>query len=159
MAVRLRDLAAEDRSPLNDLLRDTPEFTVEERSVALELIDDRLGGGTHYRFVVAEDETGPAGYACFGPAPMTDGVWDLYWVVVSAPRRGNGIGAALLQAAERAARSEGGRMMLIETASKREYETTRRFYERLGYGETARVRDYYRLGDDKVVYAKPLGGS
>jgi GNAT superfamily N-acetyltransferase len=156
VAVRLRDLAAEDRLALDDLLRDTPEFTAEERRVALELIDDRLGGGTHYRFVVAEAETGPAGYACFGPAPMTDGVWDLYWVVVAASRRGHGVGAALLLAAEQAAKSEGGRMILIETASKSEYEATRRFYERLGYGETARVRDYYRLGDDKLILAKPL---
>lgn len=156
MAARLRELKAEDRRPLSELIRSTTEFTAEEVAVALELIDDRLAGGTHYRFVVADDDEGPAGYVCFGPAPMTDGVWDLYWIVVAAGRRNKGVGSALLQATEQAVVAEAGRMILIETASKSEYDATRGFYERCGFREAARVRDYYRLGDDKVIYAKSL---
>jgi len=157
VAARLRALVPEHREPLRDLLRAIEEFTREETEVALELIDDTLGGGTHYRFVVAEDNDGVAGYVCYGPAPMTDGVWDLYWIVVAPRRRRAGLGSALLAAAETAITSEQGRMILIETASQVAYESTRRFYQRAGYGEAARVADYYRIGDDKVIYGKPLG--
>lgn len=154
MPVRLRDLLPEDRDPLRDLLHGTGEFAPEEATVASDLIDERLAGDTDYRFVIAEDGDGLAGYACYGPVPMTDGSWDLYWIVVAPGRRGAGIGAELLRAAEEAVISGGGRMLIIETASKASYAETRTFYEARGYAETARVPDFYSVGDDKVIYRK-----
>ena len=168
MDVPLRSLSSDDRAALVAILQATPEFTDEEVAVALELIDDRLAGGDQYRFVVAEadDDAGAdagagragsvAGYGCFGPAPMTDGVWDLYWIVVDPARRSGGLGTALLGACESEAAASGARMMLIETASKPDYAGTRRFYERAGYVEAGRIADYYRAGDDKVTYRKTL---
>lgn len=152
----LRDLQPGDRGALAALLRATPQFTDEEVAVALELIDDRLGGGTDYRFVVAADDRGVAGYVCVGPAPMTDGIWDLYWIAVDPARQGAGIGVALLRAAEQLAASSGGRAVLIETASQPSYERTRAFYRRCGYAEVARISDYYRVGDDKIIFRKAL---
>ncbi len=156
MDVRLRALSPDDRPALRAILQATPEFTDEEVAVALELIDDLLGGGDHYRFVVAVVDGVVAGYGCFGPAPMTDGVWDMYWLVVDPSRRSEGLGTALLRASETEAAQLGARMMLIETASKPEYAGTRRFYEQAGYSEAARIADYYSAGDDKIVYRKSL---
>jgi AcrR family transcriptional regulator len=53
----------------------TPEeLTAAAMDVALELVDDALGGGTDYRFVVDEGASGALlGYACFGATPMTEG--------------------------------------------------------------------------------------
>jgi hypothetical protein len=31
-----------------------------------------------------------------------------------------------------------------------------RFYERSGYDEISRIKDFYRIEDDKVVYCKKL---
>lgn len=158
--MELRDLAPGDRDALAAMLRATPQFTDDEVAVALELIDDRLAGGTHYRFVVAADDVagrrGVAGYACVGPAPMTDGIWDLYWIVVDPGRQGAGIGRALLHAAEQVAASSGGRAVLIETASQPAYQRTRAFYRQCGYTEVARIPDYYRDGDDKIIFRKIL---
>lgn len=47
-------------------------------------------------------------------------------------------------------------MVLTETSSQPSYEATRRFYERSGYAEIARVPDFYAVGDDKVVLVKGL---
>jgi len=34
--------------------------------------------------------------------------------------------------------------------------STTQFYERTGYSLVARVPNFYRLGDDKLIYAKTL---
>lgn len=156
MDVQLRALTSDDRPALTAILRATSEFTDDERGVALELIDEALRGDDDYHFVIAEAGGTIVGYACFGPAPMTDGVWDLYWIAVDPSSRSNGIGLVLLRACESEATSSGARMMLIETASNPAYVGTRRFYERAGYAEASRLADYYRIGDDKITYRKTL---
>ena len=47
-------------------------------------------------------------------------------------------------------------MLLIETSSKRSYEPTIRFYLGAGYHEISRIKDFYRIEDDKVVFCKQL---
>lgn len=140
------------------ILRDTGAFTEEELAVALELIDLGLSDDPQgYRFVVAARGDEVLGYACYGQTPLTDGVYDLYWIAVAPSAQGGGVGRALLEAAERQAGELGGRMMLIETASKPSYASTRAFYLETGYREIARIPDFYRLGDDKVIYQRRLG--
>jgi ribosomal protein S18 acetylase RimI-like enzyme len=51
---------------------------------------------------------------------------------------------------------QGGRMLLIETSSQESYGATIRFYERNGYQLAARIKDFYRIGDDKLVFSKVL---
>jgi ribosomal protein S18 acetylase RimI-like enzyme len=87
---------------------------------------------------------------------MTDGVFDLYWIAVDPRIQRGGIGRALLARAEQQAGASGGRTMLIETSGQPRYEATRAFYVRAGYAEIARVPDYYRVGDDKLIYARGL---
>lgn len=154
MDVQLRALTSDDRPALAVILGATSQFTDEERVVALELIDAGLRGDDDYHFVVAQTGGAIVGYACFGPAPMTDGVWDLYWIVVDPSSRSIGVGRALLGACESEAAASGARMMLIETASNPAYAGTRMFYERAGYAEASRLTDYYRAGDDKITYRR-----
>jgi ribosomal protein S18 acetylase RimI-like enzyme len=152
-------LAASDRAAIESIVRRTGVFRPEEVAVALELVDIGLSGDDRgYRFVVVEDGA-VVGYACFGHASMTEGVYDLYWIAVDPARQGEGIGRKLLARVEDAVRASGGRMLLVETESTEPYEATRRFYERAGYPELARVRDYYRPGADKVILGRVLGRS
>jgi len=130
-------------------------FNEAEMAIAIELVDAPESAG--YRFIVAETESARvAGYACYGATPMTNGTFDLYWIVVDPRLHGRGIGRDLMRASEDAIRAEGGRLMLIETASKSSYDKTRAFYIAYGCREVARVPDFYALGDDKVVYARVL---
>ena len=138
-------------------MRRSGVFTDIEVAGALEILDASLADpeSDEYRFVVAAEHGGPVvGYACFGTAPFTDAVFDLYWIAVDPSRTGLGLGRSLLEAVEDEVRRDAGRMIVIETASKPDYEPTRSFYERLGYREVARVPDFYSVGDDKVIYCK-----
>lgn len=159
-AVILRPLAARDRDAVQEILIGTRSFTPEEIDIALELVDEWLADGeaSGYLTTVLEDPTSRdrpvRGYVCVGPAPMTEGTFDLYWIAVDHADHGRGFGQRLLAAAEDQVRARGGRLLLIETASQASYAGTVRFYERAGYQVVSRIEDYYRVGDDKLVFAK-----
>ncbi|UJR85001.1 GNAT family N-acetyltransferase [Sandaracinus amylolyticus] len=152
------DLRPSDREAIDRIVRAVGVFRPEEVDVAMELVDEGLStNDDEYFFAVAEDDHGTVlGYACWGHAPMTDATYDLYWIAVDPTRHGGGIGQKLLAACEDDVRARGGRLLLIETEGTPDYEPTRRFYLRAGYPEIARVRDYYRVGADKIVYGRSL---
>ncbi len=126
--------------------------------VAEEVIDSYLDDPEQsgYYVLVAEINFVVAGYISYGPVPLTEGTWDVYWIAVARQKREQGTGAALLEAAEQKIRAAGGRLALIETSSLPSYEPTRRFYARHGYEEIARVPDFYAVGDDKLLLQKRL---
>ncbi len=96
------------------------------------------------------------GFACYGPVPLTQGVYDLYWIVVDPAVQKKGHGSNLLKYVQSEVIKKGGRMLLIETSSQESYGATIRFYERNGYQLAARIKDFYRIGDDKLIFSKVL---
>lgn len=150
----MREKRASDRAPLEAILRATNVFGEHEIEIALELIDADPKSG--YQFLVADVGGQVAGYACFGATPCTVGTWDLYWIAVDPRLHGAGVGRALMRATEAAIRARGGRLIVIETASKPSYDPTRAFYAKYGATEAARVKDFYAVGDDKVVFTLAL---
>jgi len=159
-AVALRPLAASDREPIHRILVRTGYFTATEIETALELIDEWLTVGEPSGYLcftasVSEDSR-VLGYVCVGPAPLTEGTYDLYWIAVDPDAQGRGVGRALLDGAEREVVRRDGRLILIETSSQELYQSTVRFYERCGYELLARIAEFYRPGDDKLVFGKYL---
>ena len=151
-------MSASDRTVLLKILKNTPEFKPSEISVAEEVLECcmRDNEKSGYFTLVVEDNKEVVGFVCYGPTPLTEGTWDIYWEAVSRKRRGQGIGGTLLKAAEREIRKSKGRLALVETSSTPAYEKTRQFYSRHGYDEIARVPDFYEPGDDKLILKKRL---
>ncbi|MFA5043448.1 MAG: GNAT family N-acetyltransferase [Kiritimatiellia bacterium] len=157
--MKIRPISAKDRQAVLDLIHSTGVFTKEEEQVATEIIDIYLNkpGQRDYITEVVENEQGAiVGYVCYGSRPMTEGVVDLYWLAVHPGKHRQGYGKALVQWLEKTVREQKGRLILIETSSKDKYAPTRHFYQRMGYVENARIRDFYRPGDDLVIYGKYL---
>ena len=50
-------------------------------------------------------------------------------------------------------------MLVVETSSRSDYGNTRGFYGKRGYAESARVREFYAPGDDRVIFTKRLQDS
>ncbi len=106
--------------------------------------------------LVAEVADRVAGYVCFGPTPMTEGTWDLYWIATHPSLRGHGVATALVEAMERQLREAGARLVRVETSHQDDYGAAHRFYVRHQYPEVARLVDFYKPGDDLVIMMKRL---
>jgi ribosomal protein S18 acetylase RimI-like enzyme len=154
----LASLEPHHRAKLVSLLEATVEFTAPEVVVAIELIDAALAdpGADDYRFIVSEEGTRVLGYACFGATPMTDGCFDLYWLVVDPTTRRTGVGRELLGAVEQALRRHHARLVRVETAGLESYAPARALYEKSGYERVARIRDFYHRDNDLYIFAKYL---
>jgi len=79
-------------------------------------------------FWITYDITGPVAVSYVAPEPMTSGTYNLLLIAVHKNSQSAGIGQ----------------------------DRTRQFYELRGYENEARIRDYYDIGDDKVVFRKVL---
>jgi len=155
-------MVAADRGGVFRILEGAGNFTPEEVATALELIDEWLELGEHSGYLtyvmesVAEEVSEVLGYACFGPTPLTESTYDLYWIAVDKPKHRAGVGKRLLKFTEEEIVRRGGKMLLVETSSQETYGGTIEFYEKTGYELVGKIDEYYRPGDDKLIFAKKL---
>ncbi|MGA9408073.1 MAG: GNAT family N-acetyltransferase [Bacteroidota bacterium] len=155
----IRPLQREDKEQIQSLLRATDVFSQEEIDVASELIQICLENEDQKDYEIfsyVDSEQRVDGYVCIGPTPSTQGTFDLYWIAVSPAVHGKGIGSDLLRFAEDHVRAKGGRLLIAETSSTPKYEKTRAFYERKGFEQRACIKEYYKPGDDLIIYGKNL---
>lgn len=131
-------------------------FKASEVTVAVELIDAALAGSADYLLLVALRDDAIVGYICFGPTPMTDATWDLYWVVVGSAHRGLGAARTLVAGMEAEVKARGGRQVRVETSETEGYGAARALYARLGYPEASVLPHFYGDGDALITYYKQL---
>jgi ribosomal protein S18 acetylase RimI-like enzyme len=143
---RIRQLKPRDRSRIEEMVVSSGNYNDVEIETALELVDEAINKGDTSSYV----------FACYGPTPLMQGVYDLYCIVVDPAAQKKGHGRYLLEYVEREVKKQSGRMLLIGTSSQESYGETIRFYERNGYQLAARIKDFYRIGDDKPVFSKVL---
>lgn len=144
----------QDAGDVRRIVDATGFFTPEEVDVAEELVHERLmqGEESGYFFVFAELDGEMLGYACYGPTPAAEGTYDLYWIAVDPARRHMGLGKKLVAVTVEKVRGLQGRLLFAETSGMEKYVSTRKFYERTGFTAEAVLKDFYRPGDDKVIY-------
>jgi ribosomal protein S18 acetylase RimI-like enzyme len=110
-----------------------------------------------YHILEERDGDHILGYLIFGEAPMTEHTWEIYWIAVDKSHQGRGVGKRLVRKVEDYLADRLGRAVLrIETSSKKEYDSTRSFYQKIGYVEAGRIPNFYAEGDDLVTYYKDI---
>lgn len=153
----IRPLEGKDRESLASLIRRIETFSPEEVEVAIELVDLALQPNNRdYRILVADRDGKLVGYICYGPTPMTEGTYDLYWIASDPTVRGQGVGASLISGMEADLRRLKARLIRVETSATEAYGPTRGFYASMKYTEEARIRDFYKVGDDLIMLSKRL---
>jgi ribosomal protein S18 acetylase RimI-like enzyme len=148
-----------DGAQIHAISANTSVFNQEEVECVDELWEEYQAQGPEksgYYFQVDKEGERILGYVCYGPRALTDRTFDLYWIAVDPQARGGGIGKRLLAAAEEAVRRMGGRLLVVETSGLPKYEPTRGFYLATGYLLEATLKDFYRDGDDLVIFTKRL---
>jgi ribosomal protein S18 acetylase RimI-like enzyme len=150
----IRDVTSDDVDTIADVAIASTLFEPDDRPFLHEMVADHLARGVENgtRMRVIEADGGIVGVVFYQPKAAADGVWDLTMIAVPADRHGNGHGTRLMRHVEEELRREGQRLILVETSATEAFRATRAFYERRGYREEARVRDYWSDGDDLVLF-------
>jgi D-alanine-D-alanine ligase len=157
--ILIRKMLEKDIPIIIRMLRDVGVFGNAEINIATEIINSYLknpDSRDYFSYVADYSVNRTIGYICFGQTPLTDGIYDIYWIAVDRRFQKIGVGGKLLNFAEDYVRSREGRKIIIETSSKKEYESARSLYKRAGYGEVARISDFYSSNDDKIIFGKDL---
>jgi ribosomal protein S18 acetylase RimI-like enzyme len=157
--MKIRPLFERDRARLISMLIKTRAFTSEEIDVAMELIDIVLKDSIQKEYQIycmVDDQDQAIGYICYGPTPMTQGTFDLYWIAVDPDFQEQGVGSKLLNFLEEMVKAEGGRLILADTSTIPHYEKTQNFYLKNGFKEVARIPDYYHPGNDRITFCRRL---
>ena len=152
----IRRLKPADRKIIEGILNKIPNFHEEEIRVAMELVNIAASDQEQkdYNLFIYEEDGMILGYHCTGKRPLTDGVYDLYWIVTNPEYGKKGIGKKLLEYAEAFVNENNGRWLLAETSSKDSYSATRNFYMRNNYSIICEIKDFYSIDDSMIVFGK-----
>jgi len=153
----IRKAVKNDRAALAAMINASDNLTGDEKECAAELLDIYLNNGAQkdYSFVVeTDDKDGATGYACYGKRPLTQGTYDLYWIVVAPAHRRRGVGARLVAAVMDKLRADGARILVAETSGAKAYAAAMSFYMKNGFALEARVKEFYKPGDDLMLFVR-----
>jgi ribosomal protein S18 acetylase RimI-like enzyme len=153
----VRNLVPGDEAAVREALEDCGAFSEEEVRVAMEMVKGGLNGD--YSLPAVEIDGKVRGYACIGRVPLTRAAWYIYWICVHPSAQGTGVGRRLQSHIEQLVLQAGGNRLVLETSGRADYEPTRRFYRAAGFTEAGRIPDFYKPGDDCVMYYKALEGA
>ena len=132
-------------------------FNPEELEALNDLLTEYFDGklDSDHFWIIYEDGA-IMGVAYYAPESYAYGTWNLYFIAVHPEHQGQGYGTKLLHYVEQVLTKRGERLLLVETSGLQNFERTRAFYRQHGYEEEARIREFYKAGDDKIVFRKAL---
>lgn len=157
MELKFRTTAeTKDIKRIREIVESTGFFHDYEVDVAVELVEERLEKGepSGYHFVFAELDGVTVGYSCYGLIACTKSSFDLFWIVTHNDYRGKGIGKKLLEETYKCVMEMGGTALYAETSAKPQYTPTQHFYESNQFINEAQIKDFYDMGDDKIIFVK-----
>jgi ribosomal protein S18 acetylase RimI-like enzyme len=157
LQIMIRPAILNDKNEMINLFDALNLFDTDEMKFMSELVDnffnESLGEG-HYWIV--NDDNGITSAAYYAPESFGQNVYNLYFIGVSPNQQGNGIGSSMLKYVENHLKELGERLLLVETSGLPNFEKTREFYLKNNYEKEATIREYYKEGDDKIIFRKKL---
>ena len=154
MPIEIRPIATEDLPALKAVIEASELFPSEMLD---EMMSDYFANDESKDiWLTSTVADRPVAISYCAPEKMTEGTWNLYLIAVHPDNRGKGIGTAMVQHIEQMLSVRGERILLVETSGLEDFAKTRSFYQRCGYEEEARIREFYQAGEDKIVFRKSL---
>lgn len=148
--MKIRPTATQDITGLQTVLDETD-------LIPSEILPDMFAeSGDDALWLTCESQGRAVGFCYAVPEAMADGAWNMLAIAVLPQLQRWGHGAALVARLEATLRTNGARLLIVDTSGAEGFTGTRMFYARIGYDEEARIRDFWAKGDDKVIYRKAL---
>ena len=153
--INIRPIKLEDIPDLKDIIQTSGLFPAE-------LLDDMTSdyfnnpGETTDIWLTLTVDGKSIGIAYCAPERLTEGTYNLYLIAIHSTQQGKGLGKQFLQYIESLLEVKGNRKLLVETSGMPEFHLTRKFYDQCNYQREAVIKDFYREGDDKIIFSKRL---
>lgn len=90
------------------------------------------------------------------PERLTDGTYNLLAIGVSQDIQRRGIASQMMNYIEQLLKQKDGRLLIVETSSDDAQNGARDFYQKIGYTQAAIIKDFWKDGEDKIVFWKKL---
>jgi ribosomal protein S18 acetylase RimI-like enzyme len=90
------------------------------------------------------------------PEKLTDGTYNLLAIGVSQEHQRNGIAIEMMGYIEQIIKQSGGRILIVETSSDDAQIGARNLYHKIGYTQAAVIKEFWKEGEDKIVFWKKL---
>ena len=90
------------------------------------------------------------------PEKLTEGTYNLLAIGVLKEFQGKGIAGKMMAYIEQLLKQKGGRILIVETSSDDAQQAARNFYKKIGYTQEAVIRDFWKDGEDKIVFWKKI---
>lgn len=107
----------------------------------------------NYSFIFLEQDGETLGFSCFGRAPCALSSYEIYWLAVHNDHRGKGLGKLILNEVLGVVKNAGATKLILKTAGRDLYIPTQKFYQSYGFKEEARLKNFYAMGDDCLIYS------
>ena len=151
----VRPITVKDREHLVKIVKQQKNFLQCEIDIAVEVIDETFNPVEDYQTLAAfDDKDRPLGFISFGPIPLTVNRFDIYWIAVDPENGRSGTGTVLILEMEKRLKQAGSGHIYVETSSTEGYAPARLFYEKHDYQLVSQLKDFYREGDDRMIYRK-----
>lgn len=90
------------------------------------------------------------------PEKLTDGTYNLLAIGVSQDFQRKGVASEMMKYIEHLLKQKDGRILIVETSSDDAQIGARKFYQKIGYIQAAVIKDFWKDGEDKIVFWKKL---
>lgn len=151
----IRPVEPSDVELLLDILQESGLFDNQWLLNVRGTLKNYFSGESDELWFSAEQE-GFVGIAYCAPEVMTNNVWNLLMLWISPSHQRQGVGQALINQVEKELRNKHARLLLVETSSLIDFSAARAFYSKQGFINEARIRNYYAINEDKVIFIKDM---
>jgi ribosomal protein S18 acetylase RimI-like enzyme len=90
------------------------------------------------------------------PEKLTEGTFNLLAIGVSKEYQRQGIAKKMMKYIEQQLKNKGARLLIVETSSDNAQIGARNLYGNIEYTQAAIIKDFWKDGEDKLVFLKRL---
>ncbi len=90
------------------------------------------------------------------PEKFTEGTFNLLAIGVSQDSQRKGIASEMMNYIEQFIKQKDGRILIVETSSDDAQIGARSFYPKIGYTQVGIIKDFWKEGEDKIIFWKKL---
>ena len=145
------------KTPLLAIIEASGQFDADGLAYTASTLNAYLENSADAIWLTAlADEEQPVGVAYCAPEPVTNGTWNLLMLWMQEGFVGKGLGKAIVSEIENELRNRGARLLIVETSQLPDFELARKFYQSYGFKLEAEVKDFFDVGDNKLIYTKAV---